>query len=47
MIEKKYGMGKVLLFTSSLDSNWSDFPLRPNYLPLLHQAVYYLAQPKS
>ncbi|MDD5772916.1 MAG: BatA and WFA domain-containing protein [bacterium] len=47
IIEKKYGEGKVLLFTSSLDSNWSDFPLRPNYLPLLHQAVYYLAQPKD
>ncbi|MEW6088789.1 MAG: BatA domain-containing protein [bacterium] len=44
VIEKKTGLGKVLLFTSSLDSGWSDFPLRKNYLPLLHQAVYYLSQ---
>ena len=47
VIEKNTGAGKVLLFTSSLDANWSDFPLRPNYLPLLYQVVYYLAQPKG
>ncbi|MFH1288332.1 MAG: BatA domain-containing protein [bacterium] len=47
IVEKKIGAGKVLLFTSPLDSDWSDFPLRPNYLPLLHQAVYYLAGARS
>lgn len=47
IVERKIGTGKVLLFTSPIDLSWSNFPVSPNYLPLLHQAVYYLAKPEK
>ncbi|HVF28869.1 MAG TPA: BatA domain-containing protein [Pyrinomonadaceae bacterium] len=36
--------GKVLLFTSTLDTGWSDLPLTPLYLPLVQQVVRYLGE---
>lgn len=33
------GQGRVLLFTVSADRGWSDFPLLPWFLPLVHQIV--------
>jgi hypothetical protein len=36
-------MGRVLLWASTLDLAWSDFPLKPVYLPFVHQAVRHLA----
>ncbi|MDP6529721.1 MAG: BatA and WFA domain-containing protein [Gemmatimonadota bacterium] len=39
--------GRVLLFTSSLHPEWSDFPLTGAFLPLLHEAVRYLAESAS
>ena len=41
-VEWQLGNGKVLLFTSSLDTSWNDMPLTPVYLPLIHQAAKYL-----
>jgi hypothetical protein len=37
------GSGRVLLFTSSLDPQWNNFPRQVTYLPLLHEAMRYLA----
>jgi hypothetical protein len=34
----------VLLFTSSFDNVWSDFPLHPVFLPLAHQLIRYSGQ---
>ncbi len=44
LVESTHGNGKVLLFTSTLDSLWNDLPLTPIYLPLVRQAVRYLGQ---
>lgn len=33
----------LLLFTSSLDGEWNDFPTSASFLPMLHQALRYLA----
>lgn len=41
LIEARAGKGRVLLFTSSLGTSWSDLPLTPYYLPFVHQMVRY------
>jgi hypothetical protein len=43
-VERRLGSGRVLAFTSTLDGDWNDFPKRPMFLPVLHEAVKYLAQ---
>lgn len=37
------GRGLVALLTTSLDRDWTDLPLQPGYLPLLHELVVTLA----
>lgn len=37
------GTGRVLFFASSLDPEWNNFPRQVMYLPLLHEAMRYLA----
>jgi hypothetical protein len=36
--------GRVLLFTSTLSTNWTDLPLTPIYLPFVQQMVRYLGE---
>jgi hypothetical protein len=43
MIERAVGEGRVILAASACDADWSDWPLQPAYLPLMHQLVTYLA----
>jgi len=43
LVEKPYGNGKVILFTSTLDRDWSAWPARASYLPFLQRATIYLA----
>lgn len=43
LIEKKVNGGTVLLFASSLDRVWSDFPLRNAYVPFWQQIVLHAA----
>ena len=43
LVERRVGAGRVLLWASSLDLAWSDFPLKPVYLPFVHQALRHLA----
>lgn len=35
--------GRVLCFTSTIDRDWNDLPIRAVYLPFLHEAIKYLA----
>jgi len=42
LLEKSYGLGKVLLFTSSVTPDWTNLPLKKSFLPLMHELVYYL-----
>lgn len=44
LVEATIGRGKVLLFTSTLDTGWTDLPLTPLYLPLVRQMVRYLSE---
>jgi len=41
--ERRVGRGRVIAWTSTLDGDWNDLVLKPVFVPLLHQAVKYLA----
>ena len=43
IVEGRLGAGKVLLYTSSASRTWTDWPIRVSFLPVLQQAVSYLA----
>jgi hypothetical protein len=43
VIEKGVGRGKVVVWTSTLDLFWSDLPLKPVFLPFVHQVARHLA----
>ena len=44
LLEKEFGRGRVMLFTSTCDRDWTNFPVRPTYLPWTHRLVGYLVQ---
>ncbi|MDB4917039.1 MAG: putative rane protein [Gemmatimonadetes bacterium] len=41
VVERKEGMGRVMMIVASLDSRSGDFPLQPAYLPFLQRLVLY------
>ncbi len=41
LVERSLGRGKVLVFASSLDRVWTDFPLRNAYVPFWHRLAGY------
>ena len=43
LVERRLGEGRVLVWTSAADNVWSDLPVQPVFLPLVHQMVRYLA----
>jgi hypothetical protein len=43
VIERRLGAGRVILWTSSLDTSWSDIPLRGVFLPFVHQSMRHLS----
>jgi len=43
LMERVVGKGRVLLFTSSLDTEWNNFPLQVLYVPLMQEILRYLA----
>jgi len=42
LAEIRHGRGKVLVWTNTLDSFWSDLALQPVYLPFVHRLAEYL-----
>ena len=44
MVERKVGNGRVIAFTSKLDTDWNNFAVVPLFLPLIQETVRYLAQ---
>lgn len=42
LAEHRFGDGRVLLWGSPLDNRWSDLPLRPVFVPFVHQASRFL-----
>ena len=43
LLARPVGEGSVLLFTSSLDDDWTDLPLRSIFVPLVHQLARSLS----
>jgi hypothetical protein len=43
VVERAVGRGRVLAWASTLDLLWNDLPLKPVYLPFVHQVVRHLA----
>lgn len=41
LLDRPYGLGRVLLFSVTADRTWSDFPLSPFYLPIVRQIIEY------
>jgi len=39
LLGRTFGAGRVLVFSVSADRQWSDLPLSPFFLPLVHQTV--------
>lgn len=44
LVERVVGRGRVMLFASSLDTEWNNLPLQGLYLPFIHESLRYLAQ---
>ena len=42
-VEKPFGQGRVIACATALDSDWSNLPARPSYLPLIQRLCVYLA----
>ena len=45
LVEKEYGRGRVLLWTTSGDNEWTDMPRSHIYLPLMHELARYVVKP--
>lgn len=43
VIESEVGKGIVVMFLSSLDRDWNDFPIQPTYLPWIQRWIQYSA----
>jgi hypothetical protein len=41
LVEQRVGRGKLLVWTSTLDSYWNDLALQPVFLPFVHQVAKY------
>jgi hypothetical protein len=41
LAERRIGRGRVMLWTSTLDTEWNDLPLRPVFLPFVHGLVRF------
>ncbi|HWI19000.1 MAG TPA: hypothetical protein VNT81_14705, partial [Vicinamibacterales bacterium] len=47
LAEQTVGQGRLLIFTSDLDNQWSRFPLNPAFVPFAVETARYLAAGKS
>lgn len=39
VMERSWGRGRVIQFSSSADTAWNDLPLRPSFVPLVHRSL--------
>jgi Aerotolerance regulator N-terminal/von Willebrand factor type A domain len=42
LMERRLGTGRVLMWTSTLDTDWSDLALKPVFVPFVHRVIRYL-----
>ena len=43
LVEASRGRGKVILYASTVDRDWTDWPIRTSFLPAMQQVTEYLA----
>lgn len=41
LLERRLGQGKVLAYTSTFNTNWTDFPINEMYLPFVYELAKY------
>jgi hypothetical protein len=39
LLHAPFGSGRVALLTTTIDDEWTDLPIRPGYLPLVHRVL--------
>jgi hypothetical protein len=44
LVERRIGLGKVILAASSAGTTWNQLPLKPIYVPYVYQLLSYLGQ---
>jgi hypothetical protein len=44
LMEERIGSGQALLFSVAANTEWSDFPLKGLFVPLMHRSLAYLSQ---
>jgi hypothetical protein len=44
LVEGQFGEGRTMLWTTTVDRDWSDLPLRTSFVPLIHQIVTHLGR---
>ncbi len=44
VMERTWGLGRVVLFSSTADTSWNDLAVRPAFVPLLHRALGAVVQ---
>jgi hypothetical protein len=44
VIERTWGLGRVVLFSSSADTAWNDLPVRLSFVPLVHRTLGSIVQ---
>ncbi len=44
VMERTWGLGRVVLFSSTADTAWTDLPVRPSFVPLVHRALGSIIQ---
>jgi hypothetical protein len=41
IVERRFGRGRGILLTTSVDEQWGTWPLWPSFLPLVHEIVHF------
>ncbi len=44
LVEAQVGVGRIALFTSTIDRDWNDLAIHPGYLPMMQQLIRHLAR---
>ena len=44
VMERPWGLGRVIVFSSTADTAWNDFAVRPAFVPLVHRALGSIVQ---
>jgi len=42
LVERRVGTGRVLMWTSTLDTGWTDLALKPVFVPFVHRLIRHL-----